>query len=372
MRAMTTVVADTGDIDRFAASSREFHDQSNPDFKAAQKPAYAHLVDEAVAWGRGRRAGRAVTDRSRSISAPSWPASCPAASRPRSTPTLLRHRGTIDKARAMIAAYAARGVGRERILIKIAATWEGAQAAAVLQREGIDCNLTLMFSLAQAIACADAGAFLISPFVGRILDWHVKAGGGPYTAETDPGVVSVRDIYAYYKAYGVSTVVMGASFRNAGEIEALAGCDRLTISPQLLDELAKDGGRCRAVSPEAPGPAPARVAMDENDSAGCSTRTRWRPKSSARASASSPTTWRPCAKWSGSGWRGGVGIPYPIHPYPPRTQPPPLPDVGVFRGCAGNAGENDHERAGDAAVRGDEAVPSRPASQGLRRSTSMA
>ena len=127
----------------------------------------------------------------------------------------------------------------ERILIKIAATWEGIRAAEILQREGIDCNMTLIFSLAQAAACADAGAFLISPFVGRILDWHVKAEGKSFTPETDPGVVSVRQIYAYYKANGINTVVMGASFRNAGEIEALAGCDRLTISPQLLDELAR-------------------------------------------------------------------------------------------------------------------------------------
>ncbi len=120
------------------------------------------------------------------------------------------------------------------------------------------------FRIAQAIACAESRAFLISPYVGRILDWHVKAGGGPYAAEADPGVQSVRAIYAYYKTYGVSTLVMGASFRNAGEIEALAGCDRLTISPQLLDELAKDKGILkRAMSPDAPGPAPARVAMDE-------------------------------------------------------------------------------------------------------------
>jgi transaldolase len=164
----------------------------------------------------------------------------------------------------LIADYESRGVGRDRILIKIAATWEGAQAAAVLQREGIDCNLTLIFSLAQAIACADAKAFLISPFVGRILDWHVKAGGGPYTSETDPGVVSVHQIYAYYKTYGVKTVVMGASFRNIGEIAALAGCDRLTISPQLLAELDKEpGDLVRALDPKSPGQAPAKVELDE-------------------------------------------------------------------------------------------------------------
>jgi transaldolase len=141
-------------------------------------------------------------------------------------------------------------VSRERILIKLAATWEGVQAAAALQKEKIDCNMTLLFSLAQAAAAAEAGAFLISPFVGRILDWHVKNGGGPYTSETDPGVLSVRKIYAYYKANGIKTVVMGASFRNIGEIEALAGCDRLTISPQLLDQLThQEGPLERKLSP---------------------------------------------------------------------------------------------------------------------------
>ena len=124
--------------------------------------------------------------------------------------------------------------------------------------------MTLIFSLAQAIAAADAGAFLISPFVGRILDWHVKAGGGPYTPETDPGVQSVREIYSYYKSYGIKTVVMGASFRNTGEIEALAGCDRLTISPQLLEALSKEEGDLpRRLDPARAGPAPAKIAMDE-------------------------------------------------------------------------------------------------------------
>jgi len=138
------------------------------------------------------------------------------------------------------------------------------KAAHLLQSEGIDCNMTLMFSLAQALAAADAGAFLVSPFVGRILDWHVKAGGGPYDGESDPGVKSVREIYAYYKTYGIKTAVMGASFRNAGQIEALAGCDRLTISPEWLDHLAKDEGPLpRRLDPARPGPAPARLTMDE-------------------------------------------------------------------------------------------------------------
>ena len=171
---------------------------------------------------------------------------------------------TMAKARSLIAAYEERGVTRDRILIKIASTWEGAQAAKQLQQEGIDCNMTLIFSLAQAVACADAKAFLISPFVGRIFDWHTKAGGGPYSSEDDPGVVSVRQIYAYYKTYGVSTVVMGASFRNIGEIEALAGCDRLTISPQLLGELAKaEGTLTRKLDPKSPGKPPEPIKLDE-------------------------------------------------------------------------------------------------------------
>jgi len=267
LRAMTTVVADTGDMDSIRIF-KPTDSTTNPTliFKAAQLPAYSHLVDEAVAWGRkaGAPAG-AVTDRLAINFGAELTRIVPGrVSTEVDADLSFDAAGTIAKAKALIGAYEARGVGRERILIKIAATWEGAQAASALQREGIDCNLTLIFSLAQAIACADSRAFLISPFVGRILDWHVKAGGGPYAAEADPGVQSVRAIYAYYKTYGVSTLVMGASFRNAGEIEALAGCDRLTISPQLLDELAKDQGILkRAMSPDAPGPAPARVAMDE-------------------------------------------------------------------------------------------------------------
>jgi transaldolase len=172
--------------------------------------------------------------------------------------------GTVAKAKKLIALYKERGIGHERILIKVASTWEGFQAVRRLQDEGIDCNMTLIFSLAQAIAAADAKAFLVSPFVGRILDWHVKAGGGPYDSESDPGVKSVRAIYAYYKNYGIKTIVMGASFRNTGEIEALAGCDRLTISPNLLEALSKEEGALpRKLDPEHPGLAPPRVALDE-------------------------------------------------------------------------------------------------------------
>jgi transaldolase len=155
-------------------------------------------------------------------------------------------------------------VPRERILIKIASTWEGIRAAEVLQKEGTDCNLTLLFSLVQAMACAEAGAFLISPFVGRILDWHVKNEGRKFEPAEDPGVLSVRQIYAAYKAKGIKTVVMGASFRSPGEVEALAGCDRLTISPALLADLDKDQGTLvRKLSPDNPGTAPALPKTDE-------------------------------------------------------------------------------------------------------------
>jgi transaldolase len=153
------------------------------------------------------------------------------------------YEGSLAKARKLIGLYDAAGISRERVLIKLASTWEGIQAAAVLKKEGINCNLTLLFSFAQAIACAEAGVQLISPFVGRILDWHKKSTGKTdYAPAEDPGVVSVTRIYNYYKTHGYKTEVMGASFRNLGEITELAGCDLLTISPQLLEELQKGTG----------------------------------------------------------------------------------------------------------------------------------
>ena len=264
---MSVVVADTGDMGSIQAF-KPTDSTTNPTLilKASQMPAYKDLVDEAITWGRkkGAKPGE-VTDRLAVNFGHRLTEIVPGrVSTEVDADLSFDTQATVAKARSLIAAYAERGVDRKRILIKIAATWEGAQAAAVLQREGIDCNLTLIFSLAQAVACADAKAFLISPFVGRILDWHVKAGGGPYTAETDPGVVSVREIYAYYKTYGVSTVVMGASFRNLGEIEALAGCDRLTISPQLLGELAKaEGSLTRKLDPKSPGKPPEPLKLDE-------------------------------------------------------------------------------------------------------------
>jgi transaldolase len=267
LRAMSTVVADTGDMEAIKAF-KPTDSTTNPSLilKAARLPAYARLVEEAVAWGRKSKASAgAVTDRLAVNFGAELTRIVPGrVSTEVDADLSFDTDASVAKAKALIADYAERGIGKERILIKVAATWEGAQAARELQKDGIDCNLTLIFSLAQAIACADAKAFLISPFVGRILDWHVKAGGGPYTSETDPGVVSVRSIYAYYKAYGVKTVVMGASFRNTGEIEALAGCDRLTISPQLLEQLAKDTGELKVkLSPALAGAASAKVGLDE-------------------------------------------------------------------------------------------------------------
>ena len=269
LRAMTTVVADTGDIDA-VRRLKPVDCTTNPTLllKAVETPAYAGLVEEAIAWGKGQGgsgAVEAVCDRLAVTFGTELTKIVPGrVSTEVDADLSFDTEATIAKARAILAAYEERGVGRERILIKIASTWEGIQAARILQAEGIDCNLTLLFALPQAVAAADAKAFLISPFVGRILDWHVKAGGGPYTAETDPGVVSVRTIYSYYKAYGVDTVVMGASFRNTGEIEALAGCDRLTIGPGLLDELAgANGDLPRKLSPENTGKAPAKLDLDE-------------------------------------------------------------------------------------------------------------
>src|SRR6516164_8907408 len=245
LRAMTTVVADTGDMD----SIRQFKptdSTTNPSLilKASQMPTYAKFVDEAIRWGQ--RSGASLTDVADRV-AVNFGAELTTIVPGRVSTEVdadlsFDTEAMVAKAKSFIAAYKERGIGHERILIKLASTWEGVQAARRLQAEGIDCNMTLAFALAQAIAAGDAKAFLLSPFVGRILDWHVKAGGGPYTPETDPGVHSVRTIYAYYKTHGVKTVVMGASFRNTGEIEALAGCDRLTISPQLLDALSRDEG----------------------------------------------------------------------------------------------------------------------------------
>jgi transaldolase len=258
LRSITTVVADTGDIDA-VARLKPVDCTTNPTIvlKALGTPAFADAVKEAVSWGEKQGGDQdavvaAVADRlAISVGAALAKLVPGRVSTEVDADLSFDTEASIAKAHGIIAAYKERGIERDRILIKLASTWEGIRAAQVLQSEGIDCNLTLLFSKAQAIACAEAKAFLISPFVGRILDWHKKSTGQDYTSETDPGVVSVRGIYNYYKSNGISTIVMGASFRNAGEIEALAGCDRLTISPALLEELDKDQGTLeRKLSPD--------------------------------------------------------------------------------------------------------------------------
>ena len=250
LKKYTTVVADTGDIE----SIKKFAPQdatTNPSLvlKAAQLPQYQALIADAI--GKARRQGG--SPETQLINA------CDQVAVDIGT-EVLRHvpgristevdarfawdRGMcVSKARKLIQMYEKNGIGPERILIKLAATWEGIRAAEELEQSGINCNLTLLFSFAQARACAEAGVFLISPFVGRILDWYkANTDKKEYAPHEDPGVVSVSEIYEYYKQHGYETVVMGASFRNVGEIIELAGCDRLTISPALLKELAESEG----------------------------------------------------------------------------------------------------------------------------------
>jgi transaldolase len=245
LRAMTVVVADTGDIE----AVRRLRPQdctTNPSLvlKALQSPVMDEHIGRAVAKGRATDDAVAVIADELTVGLGAELAAIV----PGRISTEVEARLSFDaeksiaKAHAIIDAYDKLGIGRERILIKLASTWEGIRAAEVLQREGIDCNLTLLFSMAQAMACADSGAFLISPFVGRITDWYAKKEGRTFSPAEDPGVLSVRRIFEHYKAHGIPTVVMGASFRNTGQIEALAGCDRLTISPDLLTKLAEDEG----------------------------------------------------------------------------------------------------------------------------------
>lgn len=254
LREMTVVVADSGDVDAVRALKPQ-DCTTNPSIvlKAIQSPAFADHFTRAIAAGRGAPdAVKAIADDLTVTVGAELSKLVPGRV---STEVEARlsfdKEASIAKARALIAAYLARGIQKDRVLIKLAATWEGIEAARVLEREGINCNITLLFSLAQAVACADAGVFLISPFVGRITDWYSKSTGQTYTPETDPGVQSVKRIYDYYKSNGIKTVVMGASFRNTGQITALAGCDRLTIAPNLLNELqAGEGSLPRALSPD--------------------------------------------------------------------------------------------------------------------------
>jgi transaldolase len=238
------VVADTGDIASIARL-KPVDATTNPSLilKAAGQPEYAHLIDGAVAAAKQEntadaRRRRALTEVAVAFGREILKHVPGLVSTEVDARLSFDTMGTVLEARRVIKAYETQGVPRERVLVKIASTWEGIRAAEILEREGIRCNLTLLFSFAQAQACAEAHITLVSPFVGRILDWHKKAEGRDFTAEEDPGVRSVARIYEYYKGADYQTIVMGASFRNTGEIAMLAGCDRLTISPALLDELA--------------------------------------------------------------------------------------------------------------------------------------
>ena len=269
---MTQVVADTGDLD--AISQYQPQDATtNPSLllKAADLPRYQPLLDEAQRYGRDQggspsaMAAAACDYFAVSIGLEIQQIVPGRVSTEVDARLSFDREATIARARRLIELYESRGGQREHVLIKIASTWEGIQAAAELERENINCNLTLLFSFAQAAACAENGVFLISPFVGRILDWHLRQSGqDSIEAAQDPGVLSVTRIYNYYKAHDYKTVVMGASFRNTGEIEQLAGCDRLTISPQLMQALAEDSSLLeRKLDPANHADADERITLDE-------------------------------------------------------------------------------------------------------------
>lgn len=248
LRSMTVVVADTGDIDAI----KKYQPQdatTNPSLilSASALPQYAPLIDEAITYAKAQSADKAqqLIDAEDKLAVNIGLEILKIVPGRISTEVDARlsydTQATVEKACKLIALYNAVGISNDRILIKIASTWQGIRAAEILEKEGINCNLTLLFSEAQARACAEAGVYLISPFVGRILDWYkANTDKKEYAPAEDPGVISVTKIYNYYKEYGYKTVVMGASFRNVGEIIELAGCDRLTIAPALLKELQEN------------------------------------------------------------------------------------------------------------------------------------
>ncbi|HEY4121293.1 MAG TPA: transaldolase [Byssovorax sp.] len=276
LKTMTVTVADTGDI-RSIEKWKPRDATTNPSLitAAAQMPDYADVVDSALRWAEKEAAS---TDEQKVVALAVDRLAVEFGLRilaivPRRVSTEVDARlsfdteKTIEKGRYLIGLYEKAGMSRDRILIKIASTWEGIRAAEVLQKEGIHCNLTLLFGVHQAVACAEAKVTLISPFVGRILDWYKKdTGKDSYPANEDPGVLSVRRVYDYYKHFGHETEIMGASFRNVGEIVELAGCDLLTIAPNLLAELEKTEGTLeRKLDPaKAKAQAVTRVAVDES------------------------------------------------------------------------------------------------------------
>lgn len=249
LKTVTTIVADTGDVGAIRAVKPQ-DATTNPSLvlKASALPEYAPLIDDAIAYAKSLGGDKAqqIENAADKLAVSIGLEILKVV--PGKISTEVDARLSFDKdamlakARKLMKLYNDAGVSNDRVLIKLASTWEGIQAGEQLEKEGINCNLTLLFSFAQARACAEAGVFLISPFVGRILDWYKAKEKRDYGADEDPGVVSVRAIYAYYKEHGYKTVVMGASFRNVGEIMALAGCDRLTIAPTLLEELASVEG----------------------------------------------------------------------------------------------------------------------------------
>ncbi|AZE82955.1 Transaldolase [Pseudomonas orientalis] len=262
LKRFTTVVADTGDFSTLAKLKPQ-DATTNPSLllKASSIPGYAKLLDECVQDCNGD-VGLASDRFAVAVGQEILKVVPGRISTEVDARLSFDEEAILKRAHRLIDLYDKAGVSRDRVLIKIASTWEGIRAAEKLEKEGIQTNLTLLFSFAQAVACAEAGVFLISPFVGRIYDWYKKANGNDYTGSDDPGVQSVTRIYNYYKANGYKTVVMGASFRNLSQIEELAGCDRLTISPDLLEKLAADEGKLeRKLAPGHAGEA--RVHMTE-------------------------------------------------------------------------------------------------------------
>ena len=273
LRSFTIVVADTGDfqsIEKYLPVDAT----TNPSliYAAARNPAYHHLIDQALA-GTNRQGYNAEQHLDQAIDRLSVDFGIETlkivpgrVSTEVNADLSFDMEASIAKARKLISMYEMAGIGRNRVLIKLASTWEGIRAAEILEQEGIHCNLTLLFSMPQAVACAEAGVKLISPFVGRIYDWYTKARGVDHIpGRDDPGVLSVREIYNYYKKFGYRTEIMGASFRNTEEITELAGCDLLTISPRLLGELeAAEGVLERRLDPETAAKADIRkIRMDE-------------------------------------------------------------------------------------------------------------
>ncbi len=250
LRAVTTVVADTGDVDAIK-KYQPVDATTNPSLllKAAAIPQYASIIEHAINWAKQQSNDTTaqVADAADKLAVLIGKEIVSVIPGRISTEVDARlsfdTAATVTQAQKLIAMYAEEGISKDRILIKMASTWEGIKAAEILEQQGIQCNLTLLFSFAQARACAEANVFLISPFVGRILDWYKQSTGmDSYAGADDPGVQSVTAIYNYYKSHGYKTVVMGASFRNTDEIIELAGCDRLTIAPTLLEELANTQG----------------------------------------------------------------------------------------------------------------------------------